>query len=151
MNINLRYNKDKKVDQAILLATHLHKGHKDKAGLPYIYHPLRVMLALDDENEKVVAVLHDVVEDTSITCDDLTDLGYPHTLVYAIDSISKQKGENLKQYITRVKKNPIAKNVKIADISDNMSPGRLMQLDENTRKRLKEKYADSLRWLLRDD
>jgi (p)ppGpp synthase/HD superfamily hydrolase len=135
------------LDDAIQLARRAHEGQLDKAGRPYIAHPLRVMGHVKHEHERMTAVLHDVVEDTDVTLDDLTAAGCPPEVLAAVDAISKQPGEPQVDYLNRVLANPLALAVKRADIADNMSAERLGLLDRPTRERLRAKYEDALRQL----
>jgi (p)ppGpp synthase/HD superfamily hydrolase len=122
-------------------ARNAHEGQVDKAGEPYITHPERVAARLDGTTEKVVAWLHDVVEDTDV---ELCDLPFPADVVAAVDAMTKRPGESLDDYISRVRANPIAIAVKYADVADNSSPERLERLDARTRERLERKYARTL-------
>lgn len=135
------------LDEAIQVARRAHEGQLDKSGRPYIGHPLRVMGALRDEHERMTAVLHDVVEDTSVTLADLKAAGCPEEVVAAVAAISKRPGEDQATYLARVAANPIARAVKRADLADNMSPDRLSRLDPATRERLRAKYESALRQL----
>jgi (p)ppGpp synthase/HD superfamily hydrolase len=135
------------LDEAIQLARRAHEGQLDKSGRPYIAHPLRVMGKVRGEHERMAAVLHDVVEDTSVTLADLTAAGCPEEVLAAVAAISKQPGEDQAQYLARVAANPIAREVKRADIADNMSPERLSRLDRTTQERLRTKYESALRQL----
>ena len=138
----------KLLQKAIDWASFAHEGQRDKVGMPYILHPLAVMLSLPayDVMGRIVAVLHDVIEDTGLTLEHLSKWLPPH-LVEAIDAMSKRKGEELETYWARVKANPIALRVKRADIAHNTSPERLDMLDERTRERLKKKYGKALAFL----
>lgn len=135
------------LDDAIQVARRAHEGQLDKSGRPYIGHPLRVMGALRDERERMAAVLHDVVEDTSVTLDDLREAGCPPEVLEAIAAISKRPSEDQEAYLARVAANPIALAVKRADIEDNMSPDRMSRLDKATQERLLAKYTSALRQL----
>lgn len=135
------------LDEAIQVARRAHEGQLDKGGRPYIGHPLRVMGSLRDEHERMAAVLHDVVEDTPVTLEDLAAAGCPEEVVAAVAAISKHPGEDQASYLARVAANPIARAVKRADIADNMSPDRLARLDTATRERLQAKYESALRQL----
>ena len=135
------------LDEAIQVARRAHEGQLDKSGRPYIAHPLRVMGKLRDEHERMAAVLHDVVEDTTVTLADLAEAGCPAEVVAAVAAISKQPGEDQAAYLARVAANPIARAVKRADIADNMSPERLSRLDPATQERLQAKYESALRQL----
>jgi len=111
----------KLLDVAIRLAVEAHSGQVDKQGDPYILHPLRVMLKMKTEAEMVVAVLHDVVEDTELTLEDATRIDGMHWgIPYAIDAITRRDEETYKEYIKRVTNSPLATRVKLADLEDNM-------------------------------
>jgi len=135
------------IDDAVRIARDAHADQVDKSGRPYIEHPLRVMSRVDGEYAKMTAVLHDVVEDTGVTPDDLHAAGCPHRVVDAVVAISKRPGERTPDYLARVAADPIAIVVKRADIADNSSPQRLDRLDADTRERLRHKYATALRLL----
>jgi (p)ppGpp synthase/HD superfamily hydrolase len=135
------------LDDAIQLARRAHEGQLDKSGRPYIAHPLRVMGHVKGEHERMTAVLHDVVEDTDVTLDDLTALGCPPEVLAAVAAISKHPGERQSDYLARVMANPIALTVKRADIADNMSADRMGRLDRPTQERLQAKYEAALRQL----
>ena len=127
------------------IATAAHRGQVDKAGAPYIGHPPRVAghAAAAGGDHRVVAAawLHDVVEDTVVTPDDLRAAGIPDDVVAAVLAVSKRPGESLEDYVARVRADPLAVAVKTADLADNTDPARLARLDEATRLRLTEKYA----------
>jgi (p)ppGpp synthase/HD superfamily hydrolase len=128
------------VEEAIALARKAHAGQTDKAGHPYIDHPLRVMHRLDGEHEQMAAILHDVLEDTPTTAEDLRTVGCPEPVIAAVRALTKHPGEPLEDSMARAAANPIACAVKHADIAD---PARLALLDEATAQRLLRKYADS--------
>ncbi|WP_210408220.1 HD domain-containing protein [Allokutzneria sp. NRRL B-24872] len=135
------------LDTAIALATRAHEGQLDKAGQPYIKHPLRVMDNVEGTAHRMAAVLHDVIEDTPFTADDLRAAGCPEGVVTAVIALSHLPGEPMADYLARAAADPIALVVKRADIADNSGPLRLNQLDEPTRERLRLKYAAALRLL----
>lgn len=108
--------------KAIGIAAKAHDGQKDKSGAPYIFHPIRVASTFTDEFLQAIAVLHDVVEDTSITLADL-DAQFPQGVVNAVDALTRREGESYEEFIQRVARNPSARKVKIADIRDNLRPG----------------------------
>jgi (p)ppGpp synthase/HD superfamily hydrolase len=137
------------LDDAIQIARRAHEGQLDKSGRPYIGHPQRVMGRVASEHERMVAVLHDVVEDTSVTVDDLASAGCPDNVLRAVEAISKRPGEDQDTYLSRVAANPLALVVKRADIADNASPDRMSRLDEPTQRRLTTKYTTALRLLAR--
>jgi len=124
------------LEDAIALAVAAHKGQKDKVGLPYILHPLRVMFRCGDDVERVVAVLHDVVEDTTTTLDELRKQGYAKEIVDAVDAITQRGGESKEDYMQRLVRNSIARRVKLADLEDNMDLRRLPEITERDRARL---------------
>ncbi|MGH3761379.1 HD domain-containing protein [Actinophytocola sp.] len=135
------------LDDAIQLARRAHEGQLDKSGRPYIAHPLRVMGHVKGEHERMTAVLHDVVEDTGVTLEDLTAVGCPAEVLAAVAAISRRPGEAQADYLARVMADPIALVVKRADIADNMSPDRMGRLDAATQERLRAKYEAALRQL----
>lgn len=114
------------LNDAITFATQAHKDQTDKNGDPYILHPLRVMGRVQSDAEKIVAVLHDIVEDTPCTFQDLRDKGYSEQVIEAIDCLTKRgEEESYDDFIERCQTNPIALRVKIADLEDNMDIRRL--------------------------
>ncbi|MFJ5992137.1 phosphohydrolase [Lentzea sp. NPDC092896] len=132
------------LEDAITIATAAHDGQVDKSGRPYIGHPLRVMAAMTGEHEQMAAVLHDVIEDTPVTADDLLARGCPGVVVDAVVALSHLPEEPQEDYLRRVAANPLALSVKRADIGDNLSPARMARLDDATQDRLKAKYARAL-------
>src|SRR5215469_14471918 len=108
------------LERAIAIAVEAHKGQKDKSGAPYILHPLRVMGRVNSNVEKIVAILHDVVEDTKWTFDDLRREGFSESIIQSIDCVTKREGEAYEDFVKRSASNPLAKRVKIADLEDNM-------------------------------
>lgn len=132
---------------ALDIAFKAHDGQLDKTGQPYILHPLRVMLRTGTIAERTVALLHDILEDCpEWTAERLRGL-FPHNYVAAIQALTRRDEESYADFIARVKTDPLAANVKLADISDNLDPRRLNQLDEVTRARLIEKYSPALQML----
>lgn len=106
--------------RAIEIAVEAHRGQSDKCKEPYILHPLAVMTAMDTHEEKIVAVLHDVVEDTEWTLERLIMAGFTNdSIIDAIDAITKRDNETYFEYIYRVKNNPLATKVKLADLKHN--------------------------------
>lgn len=128
-----------RLEKAVQIASKAHEGQKDKAGKPYILHPLRVMLAMEDETEMTVAVLHDVVEDTPWTIEQLRDEDFPENVIQAIDCLTQRDGESYDAFIERVRNHPVAAKVKIADLEDNMDADRLDDLCDEDLSRI-EKY-----------
>ena len=127
------------LQKAIEIATQAHKGQFDKSGKDYIEHPLRVMEMGKTEEERIVGVLHDVVEDTPWTFEALEAEGFPKEVVDALRCVTKtSENENYDDFIERVRKNPLAVAVKINDLSDNMDIRRLPYLSDKDIKRLKK-------------
>ena len=124
------------IEDAIILAAGAHRGQADKAGQPYILHPLRVMLHLDDEEGRIAAVLHDVLEDTPTTAENLRDWGYDEKVIEALEALSRREGESYSDFIERAARNPLARRVKLADLADNMNVRRLPSLGDADRQRL---------------
>lgn len=118
-----------RLEDAIILAAEVHRQQTDKAGLPYILHPLRVMCSFllpDNEDARIAAVLHDVVEDTWVTLVSLRERGFSEVAIEAVDALTRRKdgSETYGEYIERVAQNPIAIWVKLADLQDNLDPRR---------------------------
>lgn len=131
------------LERAIVIAMESHQGQRDKAGKAYILHPLRVMLAMKVEEEMIVAVLHDAVEDSNVTLEDLKSQGFPGEIIAAIACITKKSGEPYFDYIRRVKKNSLASRVKIADLQDNVNLHRIANPRQEDFDRV-EKYRKAL-------
>lgn len=132
--------------EAVMLAEHAHRKQLDKNGRPYIDHPLRVMEAAKTYPEKIVGVLHDVVEDCGVNVQYLRQ-AFGDEIADAVRAISKMPCEPLEQYYARVKANPLALAVKFLDIADNSDPKRLILLEESLRIRLALKYRKALECL----
>lgn len=126
------------------IAAQAHEGQVDKGGLAYIGHPMRVSRFVRnagfDREHEAVAVLHDVVEDTPVTIEELRAEGFPETTLAAIDAITQRKRESAPDYYARVCANPIARVVKWFDIQDNNAPWRMAALPSETQDRLRAKY-----------
>lgn len=131
------------------LAREAHAAQRDKVGNPYIWHVERVVKRCSSPSERIVAWLHDVVEDTSISLDDLHDVhGFPSDPICdAVQAITHRPGEPREAYYQRVRTNPLALVVKRADLADNTDPRRLLLLDAETMIRLMRKYATALNCL----
>ena len=136
------------LNRAIEIATEAHKGQFDKSGKDYIGHPLRVMEMGKNEEERIVGVLHDVVEDTPWTFEMLEAEGFSSEIIAALKCVTKiSENENYDDFIERVKKNPLAVAVKINDLTDNMDIRRLPYLSDKDVKRLK-KYLKAYKKLI---
>lgn len=119
---------------AISIASSAHLGQKDKNGKVYILHPLAVMNKMESEEEKIVAVLHDTIEDTSIRLEYLKKI-FDKKVIDALDAISQREDETYANYIKRVKLNKLATKVKIADLNHNSLPERAFKGSEGLLKR----------------
>ena len=124
------------LEDAIALAVVAHRGQREKAGQPYILHVLRVMFRLETDAERIVGVLHDVVEDTGRSFADLRSLGYAEEVLAALDCVTKREGEGYEQFVERAASNPVARRVKLADLEDNMDLRRLPAVGEKDLERL---------------
>lgn len=130
------------LNEAIQIASFFHEGQLDKGGNPYILHPLRVMMKMNTKDERIVALLHDVIEDTECTIDELKQHFTSH-VVEAIASLTRNEGESYIDFICRCKQNELARKVKIADIEDNMDLSRIEQPTKRDYDRVK-KYKKAL-------
>ncbi len=126
------------LERAIEIAATAHAGQLDKSGQPYILHPLRVMLAVNSEHERMAAVLHDVVEDSAITYDDLISEGFPTEVVEAVRALTRAKGASRIDAARKAVRNPIARVVKLADVADNMDMTRISTPTEKDHARQRE-------------
>ena len=124
--------------KAIAIAAQAHQDQKDRAGLPYILHPLRVMQQMDNENEKIAATLHDVVESTSWTLDQLKTAGFSKEVLKTVERLSRDAEEPYESYIDRVSEDCTATKIKLADLEDNMDLKRLPELTDENLSWLKE-------------
>lgn len=132
--------------KAMIIAYNAHKNQLDKAGIPYIYHPIHLAEQMDTETECIVALLHDVVEDTDITFDDL-EKEFPKDSIEALKLLTHDKSVDYMEYIKAIKENDIAKKVKIADLIHNSDETRLENITQKDVLR-KEKYKKALEVLL---
>ncbi len=140
------------IEIARAIATVAHSGQVDKTGAPYIEHPARVagFVEVDPSSKGAIATyvaaawLHDVVEDTAVTLDDLNAAGIQGSVITAVQLLTKVPGEPNADYYERIRDNHMARTVKLADIRDNLDPRRLAKLDDETIARLVRKYAKAL-------
>ena len=142
----LEKNKPATLEEAIQIAAEAHKRIKDKTGAAYILHPLRMMMRLRTEAEMITAVLHDVVEDSNWTIEQLRQKGFSGEILQAVDCVTNRSGETYDEFIERVKTNVIARQVKTADLKDNMNIQRIGEIKQKDLERL-EKYHKSWRVL----
>ena len=131
--------------QAVILSVAAHSGQLDKSSVPYILHPMAVASRCKTEDERIVAVLHDVVEDTELTLESLMEF-FPAPIVEAVDAITHRKNEPYDDYLDRVILNKIALPVKIQDIHHNQERMNFLE-DEETKKRLIKKYDHAIEFL----
>lgn len=126
------------IEKAIALAAKKHMGQVDKANQPYIFHPLRLMFKVKTPEQQIVAVLHDILEDTDTTIVDLISLGFSQEIIDAIDALTKRPNETRIEAAYRTVKNPLARAVKLADLADNMDLSRIAHPSERDLLRLEE-------------
>lgn len=126
------------LERAIEIAAKAHAGQVDKAGEAYILHPLRVMLSLNTKEERIVGVLHDVVEDTDVTLEHLEFEGFSDEVLTALQALIKKNGESRMQAAARAKEDPIARAVKLADNKDNSDLSRIANPTAEDYARLEE-------------
>lgn len=129
---------------ALAIATSAHEGQKDRQGLPYITHPSRVAERLEGADEQAVAYLHDVLEDTSLTAEDLLERGLPRNVVSCVTLLTRTPDIPDDLYYGLIRGNGLATRVKLADMADNLDPRRLLKLNAPTMVRLMQKYAYGL-------
>jgi (p)ppGpp synthase/HD superfamily hydrolase len=134
------------LEAAIALACRAHTGQVDKAGAPYILHPLRLMLKFADEDARMAAVLHDVVEDGGVTWDELRKLGVPEQVIAAVDGLTRRESESYEEFIERAARDPLARRVKIEDVRDNMDLTRIGTLGAKDMERV-QRYHRALQYL----
>jgi GTP diphosphokinase / guanosine-3',5'-bis(diphosphate) 3'-diphosphatase len=126
------------LERAIEIAAKAHAGQVDKAGEPYILHPIQVMLRVSGTEARIVAVLHDVVEDSAYTIEDLRKEGFSPPVLEAVAALTKEAGESRLEAASRAAKNEIARTVKLADNAENMNLDRIAHPTEKDYARLKE-------------
>ncbi len=136
------------LEKAIQIALDAHRGKIDKGGSPYILHPLRIMLSMETIDEQIVGILHDVIEDSIVTIDDLRTENFSENILEALELLTKKVHQSYEEYIFDIKYNQLAKKVKIADLEDNMNIKRLNILTGKDIERIK-KYRNAFK-LLKD-
>lgn len=132
--------------QALKLCFEAHKEQVDKTGLPYVFHPFHLAEVMEDEYTTIIALLHDVVEDTDYTLEDLKDMGYPQEVIDALKLLTHEKDVPYMEYVKQIKKNPLATKVKLADLKHNSDMTRLDVIDDYAIKR-NEKYKKAIELL----
>jgi (p)ppGpp synthase/HD superfamily hydrolase len=132
------------LERAITIAAEAHAGQVDKAGAPYVLHPLRMMLRMSSIDERIVAVLHDVCEDCpGWTFDRLRREGFSERIIDALQSVTKRDGETYEDFVRRAAANPIGRRVKLADLIDNSDLSRIAAPSERDSQRI-EKYGRAI-------
>ena len=138
--------KQSQSEKAYKIAKKAHLGQVDKAGEDYIKHPEKVASFVKTDEEKAVAYLHDVIEDTELTLENLYEYDFSKEVIEAVDIITKKRGEDYQSYLNSVKKNKLARAVKLADLRHNSDLTRLTKVTEKDIKR-KEKYQKAINFL----
>ncbi len=128
--------------KSLQIVTRVFSDKKDKGGFPYVLHFLKVYSGVSDYNEKVCALLHDIIEDTDVDYDDLRKIGYPEEIIEVLTILTKLKGEDYKDYISRIvnSDNTHAMNIKLADLRHNMESGRIKNPTPNDIERITKRY-----------
>lgn len=132
--------------KALMLCCEIHKDQVDKGGAPYYMHPITVALNMETEEQKIVALLHDVVEDSETTLEDLKAMGFSDRIIDAIDRVTK-KGESYGIYLKKIKENDLARAVKLGDLEHNSDLTRLKTVTEKDLNRVK-RYKKAKEYLL---
>ena len=122
--------------KALCLSFEAHKKQVDKSGMPYVYHPYELATQMETEAETCLALLHDVVEDTSMTFDDLAAEGFGEEILAALRCLTHAEGVPYMDYVRKIKENPLATKVKLADLRHNSAPGRLDSPTDKDRERI---------------
>ena len=136
-----------KTKRAIKLCFKAHEGQVDKSGLPYVHHPLHLAEQMDDEDSTIVALLHDVVEDTDYTIKDLKEMGFRDAAIEAINLMTHRPGVPYMDYVKEIAKNPIARKVKLADLNHNSDLTRLNHEPTSQDHERFEKYKKAIELL----
>lgn len=124
------------IEKSLEIALKAYAGQTDKAGKAYILHPLRIMAKMETDEEMCVALLHDVIEDSDFTAEDLIDNGIPANVVNTVQYLTKNTGENYEAFIDRVLENKLAAKIKLADIEDNINVLRLNTVTDKDLERI---------------
>ena len=130
------------LERAIELAVQYHKGQLDKAGQAYILHPLRVMMRCHGLEAQMVAVMHDLLEDTPVTAAMLRQEGFSEAVLSALEGVTRRPGESYGEFVERAKGDPLARQVKLADLEDNLEVRRLSQVTPRDAERL-QRYVEA--------
>ena len=136
----------KETKKALALCFNAHKDQLDKSGLPYVFHPFHLAEQMETEDTTVLALLHDVVEDTDYTFEDLQNLGFAPKVIEALKLLTHGNDVEYMDYVANLKSNPLAKAVKLADLKHNSDLSRLDKVDEYAIKR-QQKYLNAIKLL----
>lgn len=136
--------------KAIKLMFEKHKDQVDKSGIPYVFHPFHLAEQMDDEETTITALLHDIVEDTDTTFEDLRKLGFSDNVINALKLMTHDKNVDYFEYVKNISKNPIARKVKIKDLEHNMDTSRLDEVTDKDLERVK-KYKKCHKYLLNNN
>ena len=131
------------IKKAMILSYEAHRGQYDKGGLPYIFHPFHLAEQMSKEETVVIALLHDVIEDAEYTIQDIADMGFPQVVLDALMCLTHDKAVPYMDYISKIKQNPLARVVKLADLQHNSDVSRLNSVDEETVQRI-QKYKKAI-------
>ena len=135
------------LERAIEIAARVHAGQVDKGGAPYILHPLRVMLRVAPGAQQIVAVLHDVVEDSEVTFEDLEREGFSAEVISGLRAVTKVEGESYEDFVARAALDPVGKAVKLADLMENSDLSRIPEPSQKDMERV-EKYGRAIQYLM---
>lgn len=141
----MKLSTDQMLLKAATVAARVHAKQLRKDGTPYIAHAIRVAIRCQSKDEKTVALLHDTVEDTDLTLDDLREIGFAEDIIEAVDALSRRPYESYVEFIERCKLNKLARAVKVADIEDNLEDQ--SALDQEEAAFLKKRYTNALKKL----
>lgn len=136
----------KTVNKALKLCFEIHKDQFDKSEIPYVFHPFYLASQFDNEDLVVIALLHDVIEDSDLTLEDLVEYGFDEKVIAAIDVLTHKKGYSYMEYIRLIKTNELAKQVKLVDLTHNSDLNRLEVVSDKDLKRI-EKYQKAIKEL----
>ena len=136
--------------KALKLCFAAHKDQTDKSGIPYVFHPFHLAEQMNDEDTTVVALLHDVIEDTSYSLDDLRAMGFNEQVLDALALMTHDKRIPYMDYVAKIKENGLARTVKLADLKHNSDLSRLDTVDEKAMKRI-DKYRQAIALLSEPD
>ncbi len=134
------------LQKALQICYEKHYGQVDKGGKPYFLHPVIVALMGKTNQEKICGLLHDVIEDTDCTLDDLENVGFSQEIIEVVDLLTKKPGESYEEYLMKIKANNLARKVKVNDLNHNSNLSRISSLKNEDFERL-EKYRKALKFL----